>query len=134
MENKYYTPKIEEFHEGFEFEVNNAPNLSDEWTPVKISGLRWFPSDAQLVSLKIRVKYLDKKDVESLGWTILNDTSCFIFNDNKTTYLSKLPDGSFLIQWGPGEKPGMFTHVIFKGMIKNKSRLKLVMEMLGITQ
>ena len=33
MENKYYTPQIEEFHVGFEFEVNYGNN---DWQQEKI--------------------------------------------------------------------------------------------------
>lgn len=35
MENKYYTPEIEEFHIGFEFEYENK--LLEQWRQEKLS-------------------------------------------------------------------------------------------------
>ena len=65
--NKYYTPKVEEFHVGFEYEYF----IMEGWQPVA-----YHPSDMAeaerfletLYSNKIRVKYLDREDIESLGF------------------------------------------------------------------
>lgn len=65
--NKYYTPEIEEFHIGFEYEFNVG---NTTWTkfifdldrPDKV--LENFKLNPQL----FRVKYLDKEDIESLGF------------------------------------------------------------------
>lgn len=62
--NKYYTPKIEEFHVGFEYEAKDP--LTNEWVEFEINlefGSLWFAS-----ANDTRVKYLDKEDIESLGW------------------------------------------------------------------
>ena len=70
MKDKYYTPEIEEFHVGFEYEVNYG---KDRWVK---EGLHYAP---QVVTLpyknleNIRVKHLDREDIESLGFGKIND-------------------------------------------------------------
>jgi hypothetical protein len=131
MENKYYTPELEEFCEGFEYEVNNTPGLSDEWTPVKISGLNWFPSEFQIVSLKIRVKYLDKEDIERLGWNSIPvdrsrlkrlDSLCFELKDKLLIFFNN----TVKIITSDWQK------CYFEGVLKNKSELKKLMKQLRI--
>ena len=70
---KYYTPSIEEFRVGFEYEV---------YVPEKeLWSKETFYLDASHINLvkyvniqtentlkKVRVKYLDREDIESLGW------------------------------------------------------------------
>ena len=69
MENKYYKPDIEEFHVGFEYEVEDLhDNLIDRcWRRQVFEG-----EDATirewLETNDVRVKYLDKEDIESLGF------------------------------------------------------------------
>jgi hypothetical protein len=75
MENKYYTPSIEEFRVGFIYEqvsINPQEDItvSDEFKyeqhtfPDPFVGYRL----DRLNLNNIRVKYLDKQDIESLGW------------------------------------------------------------------
>lgn len=60
---KYYTPTIDEFHIGFEFEYVNdeqfkeVTNGRELYTILEMGDLNDF-----------KVKYLDQKDIESLGW------------------------------------------------------------------
>lgn len=67
---KYYTPKIEEFHVGFEYEENTLSG----WN-TKIMTWNDYPSYAGdyigegLQEDRIRVKYLDREDIESLNFT-----------------------------------------------------------------
>jgi hypothetical protein len=82
MENKYYTPAIEEFHVGFEYEILH----NNEWKKTSVfnnscGGDIIFEiknmGHWDVVS-KPRVKYLDKEDIESLGWRPnLRNTSSF---------------------------------------------------------
>lgn len=138
----YYTPSIEEFHEGFEFELNNAPGLSDEWTPIKISGLRFFPSDQQLASFKVRVKYLDQKDLFALGWVLIaDDLGCEFrdkwwyekeYWDEKTQSIQEMnllynPKNNWLLISQEYDNATRFA-----GYLKNKSELCNLMEMLGL--
>lgn len=75
---KYYTPTIDEFHIGFEYECqigyySPVTNIYDEgWISVKVESnnpLNWI--EAQIKDNLIRVKYLDKEDIESLGFKIV---------------------------------------------------------------
>lgn len=72
MDNKYYIPTIDEFHVGFEYEYQDDNKV-------------WSTSEITLLDTKIstlvgiynkdfatRVKYLDKDDIESLGWKYYN--------------------------------------------------------------
>ena len=68
--SKYYTPEIEEFHVGFMFEEYTT---FDEGTYRKRKIVGW--RDRYFNNLthdirnkRVRVKYLDRKDIEELGW------------------------------------------------------------------
>lgn len=70
---KYYTPKIEEFHVGFEYEAKEYLEDTDEWSEEfakkAMNDLSWFNDDyCSLKEGAIRVKYLDQEDIESLGF------------------------------------------------------------------
>ena len=78
-DTKYYTPEIEEFHFGFEFEEDfKNPNWNklskpaiDVWEYIKLK-LDTSHSISRIIGKikinKVRVKYLDKEDIESLGF------------------------------------------------------------------
>jgi hypothetical protein len=98
MENKYYTPKIEEFYVGFEFEFHGMTTgglamldfSKDIGNPEKIVVSKpdykvWTKEvfthkyfdiyyrrledvEKLIEAGQIRVKYLDREDIESLGW------------------------------------------------------------------
>lgn len=133
MENKYYTPTIEEFHVGFEYEYCSIEDTKPIWT--KDSFGKIITSTTMLefqFKRGVRVKYLDREDIESLGW-----------NYDKDVQITDLPNGYFgelyimptaysllkqkeyiIIKYG-GE-------YIFKGIAKNKSELKKIMQQVGI--
>ena len=77
MENKYYTPEIEEFYVGFKYERGNkaTEGNSTKWYKEKIT------SAQEIVDIfcceEIRVKYLDKEDIESLGFTLIQEGNTF---------------------------------------------------------
>src|ERR1700742_1583934 len=73
MENRYYTPEIEEFCVGFECEINplvpfgkgGLTELSGKWEAFKCSNWnsrRWFNIEEK------RVKLFDRADIESCGF------------------------------------------------------------------
>lgn len=96
IEDKYYTPKIEEFHVGFEYEYrykSSSPNTSFSINGNKIDYTTWSewinhiltPGDLTPgfdgetsdqdpfnintgINQELRVKYLDIEDCVSLGW------------------------------------------------------------------
>lgn len=140
MENKYYTPEIEEFHVGFEYEEDDS-----EWSK------RTFESYMDLEILNddiregnIRVKILNKEDIESLGWELIcpakSKNSCSLYQWNKAYdyegsdleirwHISHYSDNKLIIhnnQYYDSEV------VIFSGTIKNKSELKKLTQQLNI--
>ena len=90
MENKYYTPQIQEFHVGFEYESFERPltpsfafeSEPPEWTKRKVLDINnseykgralyhvsinnRYEENAEW-NKNIRVKYLDKEDIKSFG-------------------------------------------------------------------
>ena len=138
--SKYYMPDIEDLYVGFEHEI-------------EVEG-RWFLKIQLPDSLSvlyemikedtIRVKYLDREDIESLGWEY--------FGYNNLTDLVEFRLDQFILSVGESEntisvyrkllvqtkeKPeGFFSddylHQIYEGNIKNKSELKVLMKQLGI--
>lgn len=66
---KFYTPSIEEFHVGFEYEWDK--NGSDNWEK-KTFDVNWYLDrfEEEVHNERIRVKSLDREDIELEGWEI----------------------------------------------------------------
>jgi hypothetical protein len=146
MVDKYYTPELAEFHEGFEFESYN--NMDWHWKKDS-SGWKKLVYDKQtymtypLSHIKgalgiswARVKYLDQEDIESLGfisdrpyngefrasalmrWDGKEETLKLSYNE-KNNFISMRLDCNY------GEEH------LFQGILKNKSELKQVLKQIG---
>lgn len=148
--SRYYIPGIEEFHVGFEYEYYAKPGHCID-SPVEESEKQWIRTD-DINALRdfnicdvnmrakhinrgnIRVKYLDKQDIEELGWIFVtnfggSDEMCFDFLDGKYT-LSWFKHLNIVIhgiknQWDDPDRR-------FNGYIKNKSELRYIMKKIGI--
>lgn len=136
MGNKYYVPDIEEFHVGFEYEVSNAliRGLSavkppEEWYKYKFINTK--PYDLEFIQYNIdhnlgmiRVKFLDRKDIESLGFKNIDLKQSlghhFILGENRIWL-----NGIFVYIYKGIE-------ICFRGTIKNKSELKVLLKQLNI--
>lgn len=142
MENKYYTPTIEEFHVGFEYETYvTVLGLIQEGV-IGAESNYWkktfMNAQADIIAIDfniryngvIRVKYLDREDIESLGWK------------GEGVNL-KLEGCKYLLQCGssphqyiriyePSRESGAFTHELIFWNVKNKSELKKIMQQLKI--
>ena len=62
--SKYYTPDLTEFHIGFEYEIQQLDEQGyyrNEWVEFTFENGEYARHDS-------RVKYLDKNDIESLGF------------------------------------------------------------------
>ncbi len=135
MKNKYYTPDISEFHIGFEYEARDARNTGFE-KKVVTKDTRFNSWSYEELSFSemvargwIMVKYLDKEDIEGLGWELHETTlNCWV-SLNKEFYLYFFENNYIMID--DGEDIESFTS--FRGYIKNKGELKKVMDMLRIT-
>lgn len=128
MESKYYTPEIEEFHIGFRFEVLN--NGVWDWQNMNASRLQEINLDDNLnLMSKYRVKYLDKEDIESLGFKKYVEPSYYEIEVNEIRY--------YLIEYGDNRyeiRPSHFSIQFgsFLGIIKNKSELKVLLKQLNV--
>lgn len=158
MEKKYYTPTIEEFHVGFECEVDVAmvsgPKMEHGIAQVDeidtghyfeyhlcVNGTRVYEGRIE----RFRVKYLDIEDIESLGWKNHVHSSLFYFDiPNVTTHSGEYFLNDELIGYPDYEmvfeESNKITirdcerDVIFCGTIRNKSELKKLMQQLQIKQ
>lgn len=154
-ENKYYTPEIEEFYYGFEFEQLYIHDLDDqgehhetEWRKEILNS----DIDIKYIKKKLeydefRVKILDKKDIESLGFTLIETFSSpytkkelytFIltkergFNTSISYYLT-INDNDITIKTVSYSSYGTFKYQM-NFVIKNKSELQKLLKMIGIDE
>lgn len=139
-ESKYYTPELEEFHVGFEYEIFDGVN----WRGVSLSAHTHADrtkADYEclddvshgLYLEHIRVKFLDREDIESLGWKALQTKgpySLFIRDGYEIRFfdIPVFGNGKFQVLSLNGGDHSF----IFSGTVKNKSELKKLMKMLGI--
>lgn len=146
--SKYYTPELEEFHVGFEYEVKT---WKDKWESEKLIDLNsqdsdgalypWIPTELSLSSF--RVKYLDQEDIESLGFIITKDNEEIELSLESKRYIggpSACDDYKIIILYGLDNKEmwiykkcnNGYEYDLFKGFIKNKSELKKLLKQLNI--
>ena len=130
MENKYYTPQIEEFRAGFEyiFKHENGDVLcvyggDGPWD--------WDTLDEIKDCLNrdlIKIKLLDSEDIESLGFSNYIPPHEYDHTWSKDNYELKC--------WFNKELPIVrileYGIIIFHCNIKNKSELKVLLNQLGI--
>ena len=155
-ESKYYTPTIEEFHVGFEFEKRE----DGQW---KKYGSFDFEFSLErtywgITSKNIRVKYLDREDIESFGFenaNVLDDERLLFFKDftsergiescgllyipqtNWVLLYSNIKQADGVLQGGyvielPENKITVTGGTRFCGTIKNRSELKRVLTQIGV--
>jgi hypothetical protein len=132
MENKYYTPTIEEFHVGFEYEV--------------LAGTDWVNTQIHVENITLnmdrvinhietcRVKCLNREDIESLGWDHNLDLPSryeykdyVLYNFNNSNIFTIKIKRSFVKY----EQKFTDFDVLFEGTIKNKSELIKLMQQLN---
>jgi len=116
MENKYYTPSIEEFFVGFEYEEEDS--LEDNlWIKRTLDfNYGWLEIPQDFANDK-RVKYLDSSDIEELGFIFEEQVAgkiTFKYTKNNFIELHKLYTTILILNNG---------RTIFEGFIKNKSEL-----------
>lgn len=152
--NKYYTPEIEEFHVGFEYEVfqKGTPydpsilttfpvNEEDTWNkytfPDPFFGYR---VDILLQKQTVRTKYLDREDIESLGWRYKSKATDIWFEKEGsfdmfgwTTYKATLHYGLHDKKLTIFVLDGIEEHILYRGRCNNKSELRRILNQLNIT-
>lgn len=160
-EEKYYTPNLSEFHQGFEYEwidsySDNPSREKDEIEDHDISlplinhGEGEVPFEYALTEGSIRVKYLSKGCIEELGWTkVRNDENKASEAISETYEIAcKKRDRvqtKFTLFWLLGDYSFIAiternfiddreadVQPIYSGKCYNKSELRWIMDRLGI--
>ena len=142
MVGEYYTPEMEEFHIGFEYETTYLQDY-DTWKKeiIEEDDAGYFHSIyfGDAVPTEFRVKYLDKEDIESLGfnkrnisrseWSKTIDGQIFTIHEFWTYNQSEREN---LIRITSGKENNFPYRIKFEGDIKNKSELKRLLKQLNI--
>jgi hypothetical protein len=154
MESRYYTPSIEEFHVGFEYEcfyktyshewdlegtlswkkltvedLNTAKYINDkDYRPIYHVSVFNNGQPIPEWNKNIRVKYLDKDDIEELGWDDSDGMYSLVSGGIK--YYLLIYESQDKIEIRCSESSVMYGG--FYGHIKNKSELKRIMKQVGI--
>ena len=155
-ESKYYIPTIEEFHVGFNYEIWEKKLVYDKVWKFRVN--KYIFNEKQVTQTffnynfiedlregKIKVKLLDKEDIESLGFIssnvidVLKEEDEFIKGFEKNTYILYIQEDKKLVIYNQKEYDisnkitGNCTEeILFKGYIKNKSELRKLFKMLNI--
>lgn len=132
MQDKYYTPTIEEFHVGFEFEMYAGTGWSNQvfpnpwWIDGAMGGYKTLENCIE--GNNVRAKYLDNTDILDLKWEIDNEIEFigYYLQKSEGIYVLRPFQGSQLVQMLENDRQ------IFFGIIKNKSELKRLMVQLAI--
>lgn len=143
---KYYTPIIDEFYVGFEYqshefsrdELGVKENNYDLWVDnvVDLNKLNFISTYPHCV-YGLRIKYLNKEDIESLGFKLFNGLDVFEIDIEKYRKRDNLKchiilRDTILILIGDKETPWSDWNVIFTGIIRNKSELVTLLKQLEI--
>lgn len=130
-ENKYYIPDINEFHVGFEYEWKRID--SDHWDYGIIKEGAQI-DDINVFVYDLRVKYLDRKDIESLGWSWNEKYNHFELKDYRLS--GQIQYQNITIERHCEDYPmgehQQWDEILFNGKIKNKSEFIKVMQMCQI--
>lgn len=142
-DNKYYTPELSEFCEGFEYEVQipEKQTWSKEvfhFNESHINLIKYVALQNEHTKNKIRVKRLDSQDIESEGWEkqinmSTEFTSAFtkVINEVKYFIFFWPHDGRLLIHKEKADTWGNPHPNVFIGTLKNRHELSRLMKQLG---
>ena len=130
--DKYYTPTIEEFHVGFEFESTYLEDY-DTWKKEIIDAVDvgYFYSIyiGDAVPTEFRVKYLDREDIERLGFKQDHNHNDVGFGyTNGSTRIQHTPHKNSILIYQWGRESDTVSGIT----IKNKSELKRLLKQLNI--
>lgn len=157
--NKYYTPELEEFHVGFRYEsktkivyTGNKKDHEGEWKKQEANERilntlydKVYRGINYTAYSYFRVKYLDRDDIEKLGWEYSGKTQDLQFKLVKEIQPFNLTYRSFRLQYsledhrlrvigfeydgfGPDEE------VLFLGICNNYNELKFIMKRIGLIE
>ncbi len=146
MDNeKYYTPEIIEYHEGFEYEYSTSLD-GKEWIKTtfdigcgdidEMAG-DWHDFSPNNRNRLFRVKFLSSEDIVKCGWkfgTTIDGFDSFYKNSNILFFSEKEHTAVITEPIGGLAHLGMekATESVFRGTIKNINELRTLMQMLNI--
>ena len=141
----YYTPSIDEFHVGFEFEMLEYNYEGNDYYPSIFGNLLINNNGSQytteiktyvtyIKNEHVRVKYLDKEDLESLGFFYYSK-----FEGHYEEWHFDVKSNIKLTLYLKSDLPFISIYKkhncsIFAGTIKNKSELKVLLKQLNIIE
>jgi hypothetical protein len=137
MKEKYYSPTLEEFHVNTEYEVKDGKG---NWNKCNDFSNAYDYEDSSLYGLikdlekgNIRIKHLDREDIESLDWKY--------YKTHPGTEQMEFEKGEYLLSYDPDFHGKQWLHIevngggdttLFSGTIKNKSELINQLKRCGI--
>lgn len=129
MSSMYYTPELESFHVGFEYEITNGYEwIKETFTHEHFNTFLYNHLDNAITQEQVRVKYLDKNDIKSLGGVPSKASKeYFVFQGKYRLCVDTVTPN--LISITNIEKQD---RMMFIGYIKNKSELKVLLKQIGI--
>jgi hypothetical protein len=109
MENKYFTPDIEDICIGYELEMNWNRAYEEKWVPVKISiqdeEFVYTDEISDIINAlddgmsEARVPYLTKEQIEAEGWKL--DSSP---DSNEMHFIKKIKKSRHYLEFYPNTK------------------------------
>lgn len=130
MEAKYYKPEFHEFHEGFEYlDTLFGINSYKTFIHNEVDGWRKSFFIKGIDNNQIKVKCLDREDIESLGWEQIGYDTFSLSGDIEKYELEFDPEYKTFIY-----ETSHLKRNLFSGKIKNKSELKRLMIQTGILE
>lgn len=139
-DNKYYTPEIEEFHFGFEFELNHPifikkSVLHDDWKQRQYFGelnLGTFYDIFYNTEKSLRVEKFNFTQPKEFGWELIDKKEHFWTYEylHYRLYFSKYGDNFGIISIDAISPIGKIQ--LFRGQLKNKSEFKKLLNQLEI--
>ncbi len=139
MENKYYTPALEDLFIGYECEIKNAADAQQRFNNGVVTK-DFLPIIIRIKSDSIRTKYLDREDIEKCGWEYDEDSIRQLpllrfvkYESGRVCNAVWLDDEDHtidIIQNNFNGGGGYYS--IFKGECKSINELRKVMKMIGI--
>lgn len=152
-ESTYYTPELREIHAGFILQVlREGANYEKHWETCEVINYPIEPIAAIMGDKihisdlstrrdleRVRVKKLDREDIESCGWKFdCNLDDGFIQFKKPSTALMGVPIHFYIltVSFTDDDKrvfisDGEEGETIFRGMVLNKSELQFQMSRLG---
>lgn len=150
MEEKYYTPTIEEFHVGFEYEYKETFLDGTVKTQEEFDSKAWktaitdcgdLPYIARSLSgtnslnglIGLRVKHLNQEGLEDLGFTVFSTSPLegWMLKHNKQINIKCIEDHKIALQ---AIRSNRLVFDITSLLIKNKSELKRILRQLQIIE